>query len=153
MAHSKKKAPPPPPSAADVRKGAALRRRMRTHERGEIIQAKLTEHLQYKSRAIVTEWWRGHFWPTQLEPLIEEFLEVPAGFFQAIGKGVSYEQAVHPAVLEAPREMGKRLRLSTDLHEALIGVFSEMQRLLAEDRRRAIQERDLQPHDRRATAL
>lgn len=74
------------------RKGAALRKKMREED---IRQEDFAEKIDYKSRQQVSHWWKGEYWPTDLEGKMEETLGLPPGFFARVGEGVDYKEALH----------------------------------------------------------
>lgn len=72
-------------------KGAALRRCLREKK---INQTKFARCIKYDSRVTISYWWKGERWPEELEPIMEEVLALPRGFFKHIGEGMPYEEAI-----------------------------------------------------------
>lgn len=131
-----KKALPSAPMTPSERKGAALKRWMREKE---VTQTQLIRALRYKSRCSCTSWWRGDHWPVEMEPLIEEFLHMPTGFFASIGAGMPYDTAREPKRLLMPTMPSLSGReWSPDFYEALIAFCQGFQRELEAARRQAL---------------
>lgn len=75
----------------DRRKGAALRKKMRANE---VRQEDLAAKIDYRSRQQISKWWKGEYWPTDLEGKLEKALDLPNGFFARVGEGIDYETAL-----------------------------------------------------------
>ena len=88
-----------------ITKGEALQRRVK--EKG-LTQQKFATAIGYDSYRSVANWMNDEHWPTALEPVMEQTLEVPAGFFAQIARGVNYREALgHPGEARFRQELTK----------------------------------------------